>query len=111
MPVNKSVKAFKEERLNCAQSVARGFQELLDVDDDIIKELSNKGGGKAQDGQCGALFSALELTDNESHKDRITEFFLNEAGSQKCREIRKANKLSCAECVGLAAKALHEQLG
>ena len=110
MPVERSLKAFKEERLNCAQSILRGFQKHFNISESRIAEFSDHGGGRVEDGKCGALFGALELAPDAHAKDSIAEAFLAEAKSLTCRDIRKSKSLSCAECVAVAAQALEAEL-
>jgi hypothetical protein len=110
MPVEKSLKAFTERRYNCAQSVLKGFQKHLDVDEEDILSARERGGGRAELGRCGALFEALNLAGDEKMKEQIMTAFEEKAGSQKCREIRKLKRLSCSECVKLAASLLKDKL-
>jgi hypothetical protein len=106
MPIQKTLQAYKQEKLNCAQSVLRGFQEKKGIQDDVIHAAKSLGGGRAPEGRCGALHAALEVTVCPATKDRLTSAFLEKAGSEKCREIRKLGKLTCEECVTLAAEEL-----
>jgi hypothetical protein len=110
MPVEKSLKAYKEEKLNCAQSILRGFQDKCQVSDEQITEAKKNGGGRAENGICGALHSAAQLAKNDVIRQSLQECFIVHAGSDKCREIRGEGKLSCAGCVELAAKTLHEKM-
>ena len=109
MPVRKSLNAYLKERLNCAQSIMRGFQEYCDVSEEKIEEVKNLGGGKAEGGTCGALHSALVLSKNDKSRNDLRLAFIAQAGSDKCKEIRSGQRLTCGECVGLAARLLHEQ--
>jgi hypothetical protein len=111
MPIQKSLNAFKQEKLNCAQSVFRGFQEKKGIQDDFVHAAKVLGGGRAPEGRCGALHAALELTVCSVAKDRLTHVFLEKAGSDKCREIKKFGKLTCEECVVLAAEELVKASG
>ncbi|MFA7230639.1 MAG: C-GCAxxG-C-C family (seleno)protein [Victivallaceae bacterium] len=111
MPVGKSLKAYKEEKLNCAQSILRGFQDKNQVRDEQITAARKLGGGRAEDGICGALHAALQLAENDEIRQSLHESFIVHASSSKCREIRRAGKISCAGCVELAAKTLHEKNG
>ncbi len=107
MSVQKALKAYQEEKMNCAQSILRGFQESFNVPEEKIAEAGKWGGGRAESGLCGALHSACHLTSDEKIKEALHERFLSEAGSDRCREIRKLGRLSCGECVALAATVLH----
>lgn len=110
MPVKKSLYAYNEEKHNCAQSILRGFQNELGIMEEQITEAKKHGGGRAEDGLCGALHSALCLAGNDEVKSAVRTAFVLHAGSEKCREIRKLGKVSCEECVRLAATLLHERL-
>lgn len=107
MSVEKTLKAYKEEKMNCAQSILRGFQEQFNVPEEKIAEAGNWGGGRAEGGLCGALHSACRLTSDENVRQTLHECFLSEAGAERCRDIRKLGRLSCGGCVELAAKVLH----
>jgi hypothetical protein len=106
MPVDRSIKAFKDENLNCAQSILRGFQEDHNINEDLITEFRKLGGGRAEAGLCGALHSALTLVDDNNAAETMKATFKDVAGSDKCREIRKLKQLTCQQCVELAAKLL-----
>ncbi len=110
MPVTKSLKAYKEEKLNCAQSILRGFQDKCQVSNEQIAEAKKNGGGRAENGICGALHSAAHLAKNDEIRQSLHERFIVHAGSDKCREIRGEGKLSCSGCVELAAKILDEKM-
>ncbi len=43
MPVQKALKAYKEEKLNCAQSVLRAFQESCKITEEQILEAKKLG--------------------------------------------------------------------
>jgi hypothetical protein len=103
MPVERAVTAYQRERLNCAQSVLRAFQGQRDLPDEAIEAARSFGHGKAEAGVCGALHAALILTESPSARTCLTERFVSQAGSDKCREIRRAARLPCVECVRLAA--------
>lgn len=109
MLVKKSIKAYKEEKMNCAQAILRGFQEPGQVSEEIINNARKLGGGRAEGGVCGALYSADLLAENESVKQNLHERFISLAGSEKCREIRKIGRLACSGCVELAASVLQEK--
>lgn len=110
MPVTKAMKAYTQEKLNCAQSVLRGFQEHLKLDEDQIVDARQWGGGRAENGCCGALYAAGLLIREKEAKDSIHRRFVATAGSDRCREIRQLGRLSCGECVELAAGLLAEKL-
>jgi hypothetical protein len=106
MPVERALNAYKKERLNCVQSVLRAFQPHPNISDEDILHARHHGGGRAEEGLCGALYAALRLTDDPGTRQRMREEFVTQAGSDKCREIRRAARIPCVECVRLAASLL-----
>jgi hypothetical protein len=108
MPTNKSVSTYRSGKQNCAQSLYIGFQDLLQVSGETIESARKLGGGKAEEGCCGALHAALDLSRNEETKDLLRSRFEELAGSQSCREIKSRKLLSCVQCVELAATVLAE---
>ena len=52
----------KPNNWNCAQAVQKGFQDLTGMTDEAIEEeYRPKGGGRAEGGLCGALYSANRI--------------------------------------------------
>ena len=94
--------------LNCAQAVLKGFQKEFQLTDQEIEEYRALGGGRAQDGICGALFSAERLL-TQAGKPGITEEFNKTAGETHCHAI-KSLKYSCFDCVKLADGLLEKHL-
>lgn len=86
---------------NCAQAVAAGFDR-----DDLLSELAVCGGGRAPEGNCGALHAALQLIPAE-HRDSAKAEFTKTAGAARCMEI-KANGFPCKDCVALAAELVEK---
>ena len=95
-------------RLNCARSVAEPFKDRLALTPEILEHFSVCGGGIAPEGHCGAIHSALTIV-GETAPGRVQEikdFFIRNAGSLKCREIKSQKKMGCGDCVGHAAEFL-----
>ena len=105
-PIEKTLDAYSKERLNCAQSVLKGFQAVFNIPEERIAEAKAHGGGRAESGRCGALHSALSLTEDNEVKLRMACAFSEVAGAESCREIKRIGKLKCADCVKLAAQLL-----
>lgn len=99
-----------KEGYNCAQAILKTFQQEFLVDENLIKEASLKGRGNAKGGICGALYAALQLTNNKQLQQKITTSFYTEGGSLCCKDIRKARKMTCKECVKLAAENVQKIL-
>jgi hypothetical protein len=95
------------ERLNCAQSILKGFQNELNISDEKIAEYKAWGGGRAENGVCGALFAARQLINNENGQFEKT--FKEELGTIYCKELKK-NKKACLTCVELADKLIEEAI-
>jgi len=96
------------ENLNCAQAVLKGFQKEFDITDREIEEYRAWGGGRAQEGVCGALFSAERLL-LQAGKPGITEEFNVIAGETHCLKIKSMNS-PCIECVRLADELVEKRL-
>ena len=93
-----------KDGFNCAQAVLKTFQDISGMTDDEIASFSNKGGGRAPAGDCGALFAAKVLLQNRDLDGILEDAFNEAAGSVECRLIRKARKMTCGDCVELAAR-------
>ncbi|HTP25228.1 MAG TPA: C-GCAxxG-C-C family (seleno)protein [Anaeromyxobacteraceae bacterium] len=107
MPVKAAMHAYGNERLNCAQSVLKGFREQVEISQQDIDEAQGLGAGKAPDGICGALYAALRLLENPEERETVRGAFAVRTGSEQCRAIRKARRVSCVQCVEIAAKLLY----
>ncbi len=108
MPVERAVKAYQLERLNCAQSVLRAFQAPGQPCGETVRAASTAGHGLAAGGLCGALYVARQLAGTEVARERISSEFAAATGSTRCREIRRAGRVPCVECVRLATRLLVE---
>ena len=102
--VDKAVSLFSAvpKKYNCAQSVAIAFGRS-----DLVTQLKACGGGRAEDGLCGALHATLLLLP-ENEEETVKEQFQNRAGHTLCRTIRHEGKTPCVECVRLAAHLVVE---
>ena len=98
------------ERNNCAQAVLIAYANHADVDQGCIQRFSQFGRGRAPDGECGALFAAKSLLEDESTRRSLEEAFILAAGSAQCRQIRRLGRLSCTQCVQAAADELFLRL-
>ncbi|MFO7534111.1 MAG: C-GCAxxG-C-C family (seleno)protein [Kiritimatiellia bacterium] len=110
MPVERALSAYQKERLNCAQSVLRAFQPHRNIPEEDILKAKIHGGGRAEAGLCGALHAALQLVDKPDVRQNVRDAFVASAGSDKCREIRRAARIPCVECVRIAASLLVEHV-
>ena len=96
------------ENQNCAQAILKGFQKEFDITDGEIEEYRAWGGGRTQDGICGALFSAERLL-RQAGKPGIREEFNNMAGGIHCLIIKKT-KFPCIDCVRIADELIELRL-
>jgi len=87
---------------NCAQTVAKAFGR-----DDLLETLKSCGGGRAPNGLCGALHSALLLVP-EGEQETVKQRFFEEVGEIHCKPIRKAGQTKCVDCVRTAAGLLEQ---
>lgn len=108
MPIQRAVQAYTTERLNCAQSILRAFQQQGNITEETIQAFKHLGHGKAEAGRCGALHAALELAGDETVRGKIREAFIAKAQAESCSDIRKAKSIPCVQCVELAAALLVE---
>jgi len=96
------------ENLNCAQAVLKGFQQEFKISNQEIDESRALGGGRAQEGICGALFSAERLL-RQAGKAGITEEFNRIVGKTNCLDI-KDTKFPCIECVRIADELVENKM-
>lgn len=98
------------KKLNCAQAVIAAFREKFGLDENAVQLFASFGSGKAPEGECGALYAAKFIL-KDDHPDKLEEcrnIFISKAGSAKCKEIRKINKLPCIGCVETVAEFLEK---
>jgi hypothetical protein len=108
MPIEAAVQAHARRGTNCAQAILHGFREALDIPMARIEQAAAHGGGRAPEGLCGALHSALELIPDPERKQAVRAAFEQQAGALTCREVRSLRILSCRDCVRLAAELANE---
>ncbi|MEW6235807.1 MAG: C-GCAxxG-C-C family (seleno)protein [Candidatus Omnitrophota bacterium] len=96
------------EKYNCAQAILIAFREEYGVAQEQIDASAALGRGKADEGRCGALHAGRALLDDASSAQNLENQFAAAAGSAKCREIRKLKRISCMECVGVAADLIEK---
>lgn len=106
----KSELYFHEQpfNLNCAQAILKGFQKEFNIKDQEIVEYQALGGGRAQGGLCGALFSAERLL-LQVGKPGITEEFNAIVGKINCLDIKKT-KFPCKDCVRIVDELLEKRM-
>ena len=98
--------AFRQPplRLNCAQSVLHGYQQVSNDMNLSIDEMKPFGGGRAPGGLCGALHAACTVAPHETEDFKAQ--FERQLGSVLCRELRARKQHPCEVCVAHAAELL-----
>ncbi len=69
-----------------------------------VAEFQLHGGGRAPDGECGALYAACQIVPEAAA--RLRAGFAAEAGATRCRPLKRERRFPCTDCVGLAAELL-----
>lgn len=96
------------EGYNCAHAVHFAFSPEDSKDQTIVDEYKGYGGGRAENGTCGALYAGLKIAGIGRLKKDLEEAFVAEIGSANCREIKRECSASCRDCVGITADLLHK---
>lgn len=108
----KSIEHFHAQpnNWNCAQAIQKGFQNITELTDQEIEERYRPcGGGRAEGGLCGALYSA-ECILKQRGLPSVKEEFISQAGASTCRELKQVVKFPCSSCVNLAEELLNKRL-
>ena len=92
--------------LNCAQAVLDAYQTVTGKHVAHVADFKPFGGGRAPENECGALYAACKAAPNSAGAIRAE--FAKTAGSVHCRELKQQLRYPCVDCVGLAAKLLHQ---
>ena len=96
------------KRYNCAQAIIEAFRDYLKIDEELVKQFENYGFGGAPKGECGAFYAAMHIIKKLSPEKikKLENYFIEIAGSKKCREIRIIKKIGCVKCVEKTAEFL-----
>ncbi|SUB77297.1 Uncharacterised protein [Porphyromonas macacae] len=108
----KSIDFFhaKPENWNCAQAVQKGFQQITGLTDEEIElQYRPKGGGRAEEGLCGALYAAEQIA-KEKGLPSIKQEFIAKAGGCTCKCLKQELQFPCADSVNLAEELLTARL-
>jgi hypothetical protein len=92
------------ENLNCAQAVIAAHQAVTGRQGTSVADFQLLGGGRAPDGECGALYAACQMAPEAA--TRLRADFAARAGATRCRPLKREVRFPCADCVGLAAELL-----
>ena len=105
--MKKSASEYHQQRRgNCAQSVVHAWNLKNPANKKPVEQYAGCGGGRAPGGLCGALHASCDLAGPEAGKTIEKKFAGKTGGNLTCRDVRAARKLSCNECVALAAGLL-----
>ena len=100
------------KKLNCAQAIAEAFREEYGfITDKTVKSFKKVGYGKAPNGECGMLYAAKYIFFKNNRSDKAIEFekyFVEFAGTTKCKELIKKKIPFCAYCISKTAKFLND---
>lgn len=95
---------------NCAQAIQKGLQNVTGLSDEEIEaEYRSKGGGRAEGGLCGALYSANRILEAKGLQP-ISNEFEAEAGAITCKALKGELKFPCINCVRLAEELAEKKL-
>ena len=86
------------------------FSSVSGLSDDEILPFAAAGKGKAEGGVCGALHAARLLLQEPTILRQLEDEFEAAAGSLQCKQIRRARKLPCGDCVALIARCLQRHM-
>jgi len=104
---NKAKELFMSRKKNCAESVASAWE--IKSGENVSEDFASCGSGRAPDNLCGALHAACVIAGEKS--ETLKEMFsLFSGGHVRCRDIRLAGKIKCAECVFHAAELLEQNV-
>ncbi len=92
------------ENFNCAQAVIAAHQAVTGRQGTSVADFQLLGGGRAPDGECGALYAACHLAPEAA--EQLRNGFAARAGATGCRPLKRERRFPCTECVGLAAELL-----
>lgn len=115
---------LKHDKCNCAQAVALAFNDITDIDDDIIFRITQAFGGGlgGMDGHCGALSGAaaiigLVYDDKKTAMMKIrniSDAFKDRNKTLICRELKGIDRgevlRSCDDCVRDVSEFLEREL-
>ena len=107
----KALSVFRQppDRWNCAQAVLHACQETGKAQHLAIEDFRQSGGGKAPQGECGALFAACQAAPEKA--DEIREAFLSQNGATTCHDLKKIHRVPCEQSVGSASAILEGVVG
>lgn len=97
---------------NCAQAIIKRFQDnsiTYISDEKIEQDFRSKGGGRAEGGICGAIYSAYVLL-GKNKGDEIKIKAENILGGTTCRKLKGELKVSCIHIVDTIDKLIESEI-
>lgn len=98
-----------ENNWNCAQAILKSRQENLNISDENIElHYRSKGGGRAENGICGALYAAVQMLEEEDAQEFISkakEYF----GAITCKKLKGELKIPCPQIVDYVDEMLYKE--
>lgn len=96
---------------NCAQTILKVYQKEFNISEELIEEFKANGGGRAENGICGALYSTLYLMkQTPKNLKTIQDKFIKQIGSPYCKTIKQTSPPPCLKCINIASKILDQIL-
>lgn len=114
MPVEKAKKLFLGidcKNQNCYLSVVHAFQHQVMLHQDDLQKGLKFSAGRAPDGLCGAVYAVKKILEMHHISDsfqHFADYFIQNYGALKCKEIRSLKKIPCVKCVEEAATYLDQ---
>ncbi len=92
---------------NCAQAITYHHGETAET----LALMAKKGGGRAPQGICGALYGGLHVLRHDPEKQQtLKQAFCQVVGSPICREIKTQRLASCHHCIEVTDQVLQEMI-
>ncbi len=99
----------KENNWNCAQAIIKSRQDILNISDENIElHYRSKGGGRADNGICGAIYAATKLMSEEEAKSFI-EQAEKDLGAITCKGLKAELKIPCPSIVNYVDEKLEDK--
>lgn len=98
----------KENNWNCAQAIIKSRQDILNISDENIElHYRSKGGGRAENGICGAIYAATKLM-SEEEAQRFIAQAEKDLGASTCKGLKGELKVACPGIVNYVDEKLEE---
>jgi hypothetical protein len=96
--MKEKIHLYFRKPFNCAQTIIKIIEDHYDIPSKNMEIFIKYGGGNAPEGTCGALYALRQYLPIQDYK-QVRKSFKDHIGSEKCKDIRKAQKFSCQECI------------